>query len=118
MHTIGDAAVRTALDAVEAAISANGPRPDRRPVLAHVQLIDEADRPRLAALGVIANAEPLWAQLDDVMEALTVPRLGEPRASAQYPWATLRDPFALTDPGALAKVRVARTWLRGRSLSG
>ena len=25
---------------------------------------------------------------------------------------------ALTDPGALAKVRVARTWLRGRSLSG
>ena len=91
VHTIGDAAVRTALDAVEAAISANGPRPDRRPVLAHVQLIDEADRPRLAALGVIANAEPLWAQLDDVMEALTVPRLGEPRASAQYPWATLRD---------------------------
>lgn len=74
--------------------------------------------PGLAALGVIANAEPLWAQLDDVMEALTVPRLGEPRASAQYPWATLRDPFALTDPGALAKVRVARTWLRGRSLSG
>jgi hypothetical protein len=50
-------------------------------VLAHVQLIDEADRPRLAALGVIANAEPLWAQLDDVMEALTVPRLGEPRAA-------------------------------------
>lgn len=47
-----------------------------------------------------------------------MPRLGEPRASAQYPWATLRDPFALTDPGALAKVRVARTWLRGRSLSG
>lgn len=91
VHAIGDRAVRVALDAIEAAIVANGPRAQRRPVLAHVQLIDEADRPRLAALGVVANAEPLWAQLDDVMEALTVPRLGEPRASRQYPWATLRD---------------------------
>lgn len=89
VHTIGDRAVRVALDAIEAAMSANGPRTQRRPVLAHVQLIAEADRPRLAALGVVANAEPLWAQLDDVMEALTVPRLGEPRASTQYPWATL-----------------------------
>jgi predicted amidohydrolase YtcJ len=91
VHTIGDRAVRVALDAIEAATATNGPRAQRRPVLAHVQLIDEADRPRLAALGVVANAEPLWAQLDDVMEALTVPRLGEPRASAQYPWATLGD---------------------------
>ena len=24
-----------------------------------------------------------------------------------------RDPFALTDPGELARVRAARTWLRG-----
>lgn len=90
LHTIGDRAVRVALDALEAAERANGPR-DRRPVLAHVQLVDEADRPRLAALGVVANAEPLWAQLDSLMEVLTAPRLGEPRASSQYPWATLRD---------------------------
>jgi predicted amidohydrolase YtcJ len=85
VHTIGDRAVRVALDAIEATTATNGPRAQRRPVLAHVQLIDEADRPRLAALGVVANAEPLWAQLDDVMKALTVPRLREPRASAQYP---------------------------------
>lgn len=89
VHTIGDRAVRVALDAIEAAVNANGPRARRRPVIAHVQLIDDDDRPRLAELGVVANIEPLWAQLDEVMEALTVPRLGEGRASAQYPLATL-----------------------------
>jgi predicted amidohydrolase YtcJ len=201
VHTIGDRAARVALDAVESAVRANGPRAGRRPVLAHVQLIDQADRPRLAELGVVANVEPLWAQLDAVMEQLTVPRLGEPRASSQYPWASLRDlgttlsfgsdwpvssadplegiavacsrqtddrmppagwtpherlsleaaltaytrgtahqagrragtlrvgddadlvlldrdPFAVTDPRDLDAVRVIRTWLRGRLVSG
>lgn len=88
IHTIGDRAVRVALDAIEAADRANGPR-DRRAVLAHVQLIAEEDRPRLARLGVVANAEPLWAQLDSLMTVLTVPRLGDERSDTQYPWATL-----------------------------
>ena len=88
IHTIGDRAVRVALDALEAAERANGPR-DRRAVLAHVQLIDEADRDRFAALGAIANAEPLWSQLDALMNVLTVPRLGQERADTQYPWASL-----------------------------
>lgn len=89
IHTIGDRAARVALDAVEAADRANGSR-DRRAVLAHLQLIDQADRQRLAALGVVANAEPLWSQLDALMNVLTVPRLGEDRADTQYPWASLR----------------------------
>ena len=88
IHTIGDRAVRVALDALEAAERANGPR-DRRAVLAHVQLIDETDRDRFAALGAIANAEPLWSQLDALMNVLTVPRLGQARADTQYPWASL-----------------------------
>ena len=88
VHAIGDRAVRCALDAIEAADRANGPR-DRRPVIAHCQLVDPADRARMAALGVVANAEPLWAQLDAVMEELTVPRLGERRSAQQYPLASL-----------------------------
>ncbi|MGO2717757.1 MAG: amidohydrolase [Brevibacterium aurantiacum] len=83
IHAIGDAAVRQALDAIESAIAANGPR-DRRPVIAHAQLVDSADLARFAEIGVIANMQPLWAQLDDLMTVLTVPRLGEPRASNQY----------------------------------
>ncbi|MBM7503116.1 amidohydrolase [Agromyces aurantiacus] len=83
VHAIGDAAVRQALDAIERAIEANGPR-DRRPVIAHAQLVDDADLARFAQLGVIANMQPLWAQLDALMTVLTVPRLGQERADRQY----------------------------------
>ena len=83
VHAIGDAAVRQALDAIERAIDSNGPR-DRRPVIAHAQLIDDADLARFAELGVIANMQPLWAQLDALMTVLTVPRLGRERSDRQY----------------------------------
>ena len=52
-------------------------------------MVDPVDRPRFAALGVVANFEPLWACLDDCMLELTMPRLGERRSSLQYPIATL-----------------------------
>ncbi|WP_169252793.1 amidohydrolase [Brevibacterium sp. 'Marine'] len=90
IHAIGDAAVRQALDAIESTIAANGPR-DRRPVIAHAQLVESADLDRFADLGVIANMQPLWAQLDDLMTVLTVPRLGEDRARQQYRMRTILD---------------------------
>ena len=83
IHAIGDAAVRQALDAIEYAAEWNGPR-DRRPVIAHVQLIDDADLARFAELGVIPNMQPLWAQLDALMTVLTIPRLGPERSDKQY----------------------------------
>src|SRR5580698_4280408 len=70
-------------DAIAAAARRNGPA-DRRPVMAHVQLIDPADLPRFAALGVIANLEPLWAQPDPLMTELTLPRVGADRGARQY----------------------------------
>lgn len=88
LHAIGDAACRTALDVLEHVERTNGPR-DRRPVIAHVQLADPADLPRFAALGVTANFEPLWAQLDPIMVDLTLPRLGPEREQLQYPIRTL-----------------------------
>ncbi|MGE0218023.1 amidohydrolase [Mycolicibacterium sp.] len=88
IHAIGDAAVRQALDAIEHVVAVNGPR-DRRPVIAHCQLVDDADLSRFAALGVIPNMQPLWAQLDPLMTVLTIPRLGEQRAGKQYPINTL-----------------------------
>jgi hypothetical protein len=88
IHAIGDAGVRMALDAIEHAARQNGAR-DRRPVIAHTQLVDPDDRPRFAALGVIANFEPLWACRDDAMVDLTFPRLGPQRSALQYPIATL-----------------------------
>ncbi|MEV7782959.1 amidohydrolase [Kitasatospora sp. NPDC088351] len=88
IHAIGDHGVRIALDAVEAAARRNGPRA-RRPVIAHVQLVDPADLPRFAELGVIANFEPLWAQTDPLMTQLTLPRLGPERGARQYQIAAL-----------------------------
>ena len=96
IHAIGDAGVRAALDAVEAAVRANGRR-DRRPVIAHTQLVQPTDLARFAALGVVANFEPLWAQQDALMTELTEPRLGAERSSWQYPMgALLRSGAALS----------------------
>ncbi|MEP7114505.1 MAG: amidohydrolase [Ilumatobacteraceae bacterium] len=88
IHAIGDGGVRMALDAIEHAARLNGPR-DRRPVIAHTQLVHPADRSRFAALDVIANFEPLWACLDSSQVELTLPRLGPARSALQYPIATL-----------------------------
>jgi predicted amidohydrolase YtcJ len=88
IHAIGDAAVRAALDAVEHVAAVNGPR-DRRSVIAHTQVVHPDDLPRFAALGVVANVEPLWAQRDTLMDELTAPRLGAERTAWQYPMGTL-----------------------------
>ncbi|MGY4708363.1 amidohydrolase [Mycolicibacterium sp. CBM1] len=88
IHAIGDAAVRQALDAIEYVQAHNGTR-DRRPVIAHVQLVDQADIDRFAALGAIPNMQPLWAQMDALMTVLTIPRLGVERADRQYQMQTL-----------------------------
>jgi predicted amidohydrolase YtcJ len=88
VHAIGDGGVRMALDAFEAATRQNGAR-DRRPVIAHTQLVHPDDRERFARLGVVANFEPLWACLDDTMVKLTLPRLGPRRSALQYPIGSL-----------------------------
>jgi predicted amidohydrolase YtcJ len=63
-HAVGDAAVREALDAITAAIEANGHR-DRRHQVAHLNLIHPADLPRFAELGVTANYQALWAKWNE-----------------------------------------------------
>jgi predicted amidohydrolase YtcJ len=99
VHAIGDAGVRAALDAVERVAAVNGPR-DRRPVIAHTQVVDPADLPRFAALGVLANLEPLWAQLDPLQLELTAPRLGPARTAWQYPMASLAATGAVLSMGS------------------
>ncbi len=88
VHAIGDAAARHTLDALARLPKVNGPR-ERRSVIAHTQCVDPADVARFAELGVIANLEPLWAQLDPLQVDLTLPRLGHDRGSLQYPMASL-----------------------------
>ncbi|MDN3060992.1 amidohydrolase [Streptomyces sp. SRF1] len=87
-HALGDRAVREALDALEAALRANGPRGNRHHV-AHLQVVDPEDIPRFRALGATATIQPLWAAHEPQMDELTIPFLGERRAARQYPFADL-----------------------------
>jgi predicted amidohydrolase YtcJ len=85
-HAIGDRGVRDVLDAVEAA----GRGEDNRHHVAHLQVVHPDDLARFGTLGVTANAQMLWAQLDGQMTDLTMPFLGPERASGQYPFEGLR----------------------------
>jgi predicted amidohydrolase YtcJ len=87
-HAIGDRGVRNSLDAVEAAVRRNGASGNRHHI-AHIQLVNPDDIPRFAALGVVANAQPLWACHDDHQTDLTIPYIGEDRYRQQYPFGSL-----------------------------
>jgi predicted amidohydrolase YtcJ len=87
-HALGDRAVRNALDAIEAARTANG-NSGIRHHLAHLQVVHPDDVPRFAKLGATANIQPLWATNEEQMTELTIPFLGETRAGWQYPFADL-----------------------------
>lgn len=87
-HALGDRAVREALDAIQAARTANG-RTDTRPHLAHLQVVHPDDIPRFRELGATANIQPLWAAHEPQMDELTIPFLGAERAALQYPFGAL-----------------------------
>lgn len=114
-HALGDRAVREALDAVEAAVEANGRRGNRHH-LAHLQVVHPEDLGRFAALGAIANIQPLWAAHEPQMDELTIPFLGPERSAWQYPFgdllragATLAagSDWPVSSPDPLAGVHVA-----------
>ncbi|MDE3065255.1 MAG: amidohydrolase [Acidobacteriota bacterium] len=81
-HAIGDRAVSTTLDALDAL------GPTRwgvgRHHIAHLQFIAPPDLDRFARLGAVATFQPLWACSDPQMEELTIPFVGEERAAWQY----------------------------------
>jgi predicted amidohydrolase YtcJ len=114
-HALGDRAVREALDAVEAARTANGPG-DNRHHLAHLQVVHPDDIGRFAALDATANIQSLWACHEPQMDELTIPFLGERRASWQYPFGDLLTAGAsiasgsdwpVSSPDPLAAIHVA-----------
>ena len=98
-HAIGDLAVRQCLDAVEHAIARNGRR-DARHHIAHLQVVHPDDVPRFRELGVVANLQMLWAALEAQMVELTLPFLGEPRGSWQYPFGDLHRSGAMLAAGS------------------
>ena len=60
IHGIGDAAVRAALDALAPTVGAT----PLVPRVEHAQLVDDADVPRFAALGIAASMQPVHLRSD------------------------------------------------------
>lgn len=61
LHTVGDAAIRTALNAVERARKGVDGELACIVSLSHIEVLSEEDAARFAALGVIANFTPHWS---------------------------------------------------------
>jgi predicted amidohydrolase YtcJ len=118
--------VRAGLDAIARAIVTNGTR-DRRHQLAHDQLVDPADLPRFAALGVIANMQPAWAW-DDPVNQDAEHKLGRTRARMLVPIRSLADagarvvassdwPAPTMNPLAAMQIAITRRPLDGSAPS-
>jgi predicted amidohydrolase YtcJ len=101
VHAIGDAAVRTALDAFEATRDAWATDPARplRPRIEHCQWVDPADQPRFAQLGVTASVQFAFGPTD--RDLVTARGLDRPGA---YPWASLHRAGATVVDGSDAPV--------------
>jgi predicted amidohydrolase YtcJ len=84
-HAIGDRGNRIALDAYEAALKAV-PTVDHRFRIEHVQVLDHADIPRFAQLGVIPSMQAVH-QTSDMYWAAN--RLGYARTFGAYAWRSL-----------------------------
>jgi predicted amidohydrolase YtcJ len=84
IHAIGDRANRRVLDALKRTRALwAGTR--LRPRIEHVQLLTEADVPRLAETGVIASMQPIHATSDWPMAEA----YWGPRCSTAYAWGSL-----------------------------
>ena len=85
-HTMGDAAVREALDALQFARE-RGSEEHRelRHTLSHLGLIDPADMPRFAALNTGASFTMVWGYTSDWTTELNIPALGRERVARFYP---------------------------------
>jgi hypothetical protein len=89
-HCIGDDAVAIAVAGLRRAAEVLGEEPVRaaRHRLEHVEMIDPADLPTLARLGVVASVQPGFDAAWGGPDELYVARVG-PRAAAMNPFAAL-----------------------------
>lgn len=82
VHLVGDRAFRTACNAVERARSQLGEAWRIQVTLAHCELVDPADMPRVAELGIILNWSPHWS--GGYFSAQSLEFLGTERFNRMY----------------------------------
>ena len=89
-HAIGDAAVRTALDAYEYAAQRNHTR-DRRHRIEHIETIAQSDIARFGKLGVIASMQPLHSYPDADTLDVWARNVGPERAGRAWAWRSIAE---------------------------
>jgi predicted amidohydrolase YtcJ len=97
IHCAGDAAVRTALDAIDVLRSFNGPGLMHQ--IAHASFVDPAEVPRFAALNVLADLSPIIWFPCVIVEAIKA-TLPEARVARFWPNRDLLDAGALIAAGS------------------
>jgi hypothetical protein len=118
IHAIGDAAIRSALDAF------TGCKAGRRHRIEHIEAPVASDIARFAQLGVIASMQPQHAEPVKNLLEIWAPNLGPERAARGWPWASIQSsgarlafgtdwPVVPLDPAASLHVAVNRQTLRG-----
>ena len=129
-HAIGDRANRTILDLYESAFKAVPP--DQRKIkeprwrVEHAQIVDPADLPRFAKLGLIPSMQPSHA-ISDLFFAPA--RLGMDRLAGAYAWQSFLKSGCIIAGGSDAPVErgeamiefyaaVARKSIKGESAEG
>ena len=90
VHAIGDGALAMTLDAIEKVLAETGPH-DYRDAVTHLQVVDKADIPRMAKLGVVASTDPHWFDMDPDYFGMIAAVLGEERAENQLPMKSFFD---------------------------
>ena len=89
-HAIGDAAVRIALDTVQAAETAAGSKAIRAGIT-HNFWVDPVDMPRFGELKVVAVEQPTWMEKDWFYYNAYVPSVGTECASRAFPMKSFFD---------------------------
>lgn len=89
-HAIGGAAIRQVLDGVQKVRAEAPGTMGQRHAIAHMDLVDAADIPRFASLGVISQTSIQWATRDPSFDNIAS-FVGEPLAESAYPIRSLLD---------------------------
>ena len=84
LHTIGDGAVKFAVDAIEEAQMQTGIY-NARNCMAHLQIVRPEDVRRMADNNIIAIVAPLWTPYFDSVSPLESIYIGEERCTGAYP---------------------------------
>jgi predicted amidohydrolase YtcJ len=102
-HAIGDGAVRSVIDAYEAA----GVRPSDRFRIEHLQVMALEDLPRLVRLGIIASMQPTHGTSDMPWAER---RVGPERIRGAYAWRTILNAGGIIALGSDFPVEQVNPW--------